>query len=254
MDPYLEAPGIWSDVHSSLPAIFREQLNPHLIPKYLAELDSEVVIDYLDNDWDDKRLVATPDVAMTKPARAATDVLTAEPSAPAPLRLQVPLPVEIRLTTVRIVHRERDRLVAAIELLSPVNKRPGSKRVDYLAKRRRYLESNVHLIEIDLLRKWPRMPLEGELPACDYLVMVSNFYERPDVDVWPIDIREPLPIISVPLLRPDDPVSLDLGEALRVAYARARYDLRIDYDRPPLPRLAPEAVAWATELIAKQAR
>jgi Protein of unknown function (DUF4058) len=40
MDPYLEAPSIWPDVHTNLMSIFREQLAPLLAPKYLAELMS----------------------------------------------------------------------------------------------------------------------------------------------------------------------------------------------------------------------
>ncbi len=32
MDPYLEAPGLWPDVHESLMYIFREQLTQHITP------------------------------------------------------------------------------------------------------------------------------------------------------------------------------------------------------------------------------
>ena len=49
MDPYLEAPAIWPDVHTSLMNIFREQLTPLLAPKYLAELETQVVIDRVDD-------------------------------------------------------------------------------------------------------------------------------------------------------------------------------------------------------------
>ena len=42
MDPYLEAPDLWADVHSRLVNIFAEQLSPQLAPKYLAELDKVV--------------------------------------------------------------------------------------------------------------------------------------------------------------------------------------------------------------------
>jgi hypothetical protein len=38
---------------------------------------------------------------------------------------------------------------------------------------------------------------------------------------------------------------LDLGQALRTAYERARYDLRVDYRTPPVPPLAPAETAWA---------
>jgi hypothetical protein len=97
------------------------------------------------------------------------------------------------------------------------------------------------------------MPLEGTLPDSAYLAMVSNAYERPACDVWPIGLSQPLPVLPIPLLRPDPPVSLDMGQALRTAYERARYDLRIDYDSPPTPSLSPEDAAWAATLLAQEA-
>jgi hypothetical protein len=47
MDPYLEAPNVWPDVPTSLMNIFREPLTPLLVPKYLAELEPQMVIDLL---------------------------------------------------------------------------------------------------------------------------------------------------------------------------------------------------------------
>ena len=96
------------------------------------------------------------------------------------------------------------------------------------------------------------MPLQGSLPKSDYLVVVSNAYERPSCDVWPIQLREPLPLLPIPLIRPDEPVPLDMGKALRTAYQRARYDLRINYHSPPTPRLDKKDVAWAHALIELQ--
>lgn len=49
MDPYLESPDIWSDVHSTLINLFREQLNPQLVPHYLAAYERaryDLRIDY----------------------------------------------------------------------------------------------------------------------------------------------------------------------------------------------------------------
>ena len=60
-----------------------------------------------------------------------------------------------------------------IELLSPANKQPGSDREQYIHKRRQLLCSQTHLVELDLLRGGPRMPVE-ELPACDYYALVSR--------------------------------------------------------------------------------
>jgi Protein of unknown function (DUF4058) len=245
MDPYLEAPSIWPDVHTSLMSIFREQLTPLLAPKYLAELETQVVIDQVDDDPQ----VVLPDVSITSSEMSASAPSTVAVATPSPVLVRVPLDVPTRLVSVYIRLRETGRLVAVIELLSPVNKRRGKGREEYLDKRRTFLTSPVHLIEIDLLRSYPRMPFDDPLPTADYIVMVCRAGERPRSSVWPISVRQPLPTIPIPLLPPDQPVPLDLGQALRTAYERARYDLRVDYQRSPRPPLSAAAAAWAAAMI-----
>ncbi len=249
MDPYLEAPGLWPDVHTRLINIFAEQLTPLLAPKYIAELNTQVVIDRVLDDPPDTTQAVLPDVTVTRPSGSESGAPTTVAMPPAPLRLTVPMAIPTRLVSIYIRLRETEKLITVVELLSPYNKRPGDGRREYLEKRITFFESDVHLIEIDLLRKWPRMPLEGSLPASAYLAMVSNAYERPACDVWPIGLRQPLPVLPVPLLKPDPDVPLDIGQALRTAYERARYDLRIDYTAPPIPPLSPEDVAWAAALL-----
>jgi hypothetical protein len=43
-------------------------------------------------------------------------------------------------------------------------------------------------------------------------------------EVWPLGLRQPLPVLPVLLQRPDPNVPVDMGQALRTAYKRARYD------------------------------
>ena len=241
MDPYLESSDIWSDVHSTLIPLLRDQLVPQVAPTYMAELDTQIVIERMEDDQP-KVKGAIPDVAVTHPAGsthgaateavAAGGVATMDIAAPTPLRFRIPLAYEVRIISLYIRRQEDKKLVTAVELLSPVNKRTGPQRRKYLNKRAAYFDEGIHLIEIDLLRSYPRMPLEGELPPCDYVIMVSDAKERPDCSVWPISVRQPLPIVPVPLLQPDEPVALDIGMALRTAYERARYDLRVDYTCP----------------------
>jgi len=226
-------------------SIIGEQLAPLLAPKYLAELETQVVIDQVDDDPQ----VVLPDVSVTR-----TDVPGGAPSAvavaaPAPVEVRVPMDVPTRLVSVYIRLRETGRLVAVIEPLSPVNKRRGRGRQEYLEKRRTFLKSPIHLIEIDLLRSYPRMPFDDPLPAADYVVMVCKAGERPRSSIWPVSVRQPLPTVPTPLLHPDPPVPLDLGQALRTAYERARYDLRVDYRKPPVPPLSPAYAAWAAGLL-----
>jgi hypothetical protein len=250
MDPYLEAPTLWPDAHSSLMTIFREQLTPLLVPKYVAELNTQIVIDNF-GDIPPETESALPDVTITQPRMLKESGGVALGVAAPPLRLRVPMSIPTRLVTIYIRQRENEKLVTVIELLSPVNKRPGDGRQAYLEKRNTFLHTPVSLVEIDLLRKWPRMPLEGKLPASDYLAVVCNMYERPECSVWPLSLRQPLPKLPIPLLRPDPPVELDIAQALQTAYERARYDLRIDYQAPCDPPLAPADAEWAATLIAQ---
>ena len=248
MDPYLEGPDLWPDVHNRLMNLFAEQLGDLLAPKYVAELNTQIVIDSF-GDISPETASVLPDVTIIQP-RMIRESRAESTAIAAPLRLRVPLPLPTRLVTIYIRHRETAKLVAVLELLSPVNKRPGAGRQAYLEKRATFLETSIHLIEIDLLRKWPRMPLEGRLPASDYLAMVCNMYERPNCDVWPILLRDPLPLLPIPLLRPDPPVQLDLNQALRTAYRRAHYDLRVDYRSECDPPLAAADAEWAALQIA----
>ncbi len=158
MDPYLEAPDVWPDVHTRLMNIFAEQLSPRLVPKYLAELTTQIVIERLPDDPAEPRYFL-PDVTLTKLREAGPMVLAEPPAMATAVRLRVPVALPTRLVSIHIRHRENEKVVAVIELLSPVNKRPGEGRDEYLKKRQTLLDSPVHLIEVDLLRAWPRMPL-----------------------------------------------------------------------------------------------
>jgi hypothetical protein len=115
MDPYLEAPAIWSDVHTSLRSIVQEQLTPLLAPKYLAELETQVVIDRIDDDPQ----VILPDVSVTTP-----DVSTGTPSAvavaaPAPVQIRVPLDVPTRVRAARRLSRLSPTSSARVSVSSP---------------------------------------------------------------------------------------------------------------------------------------
>ena len=59
-------------------------------------------------------------------------------------------------------------------MLSPFNKRPGEGREDYLRKRRLILQSEVHLVELDLLRDGERVPMGKPLPPADYYAIISR--------------------------------------------------------------------------------
>ena len=139
------------------------------------------------------------------------------------------------------------RLITVVELLSPTNKLPGSDRDQHLAKRARLMAQGVNLVEIDLLRGGPRMPMEG-VPACDYLVMVARPADWPRAGVWPIGLRDPLPPIPVPLAEPDPDVRVDLQRLLHAIYDAAGYD-RFIYAGEPDPPLRGEDAVWVAQFL-----
>jgi hypothetical protein len=138
------------------------------------------------------------------------------------------------------------RLVTAIEVLSPVSKRPSHEAYqDYLRQRRQLLRSETHLIEIDLLRGGERPPLERFVPPAPYYVTLSRAPRRPVVEVWPVRLWERLPVLPVPLLEPDPDVALDLGTVVAAVYERGAYARLIDYHLPPpLPALSEAQGTW----------
>jgi hypothetical protein len=140
------------------------------------------------------------------------------------------------------------RLVTAIEVLSPTNKR-GEGREEYLAKRRRILLSTAHLLEIDLLRKGQRVPMREALPDAAYFVFLSRAEARPATECWPIKLGDPLPAIPVPLLDGDPDVPLDLQEALTKVYDLLGYDLALDYTKAPEVALSGGETKWAEDLL-----
>src|SRR5207244_464686 len=117
-----------------------------------------------------------------------------------PMRLPTLLTARVPQRSVAILDAAGRRLVAAIELLSPSDKRVGGGREEYLERRENFLAGDVHLIEIDLLRRGTRLPMRGELPPVPYFAFVSRVGERPITGIWPVGIREPLPEIPVPLV------------------------------------------------------
>jgi hypothetical protein len=173
--------------------------------------------------------------------RAAAGVL----NAPAHVRLPV-LDIE-RWNFLEVRDRHSRELVTVIELLSPSNKRSGSNRDQYLARREGLLGSRAHLVEIDLLRGGRPMPSEDR-PDCSYSVLVSRVQERPRAAFWPITLRDRLPRIPIPLHPSDGEVPLDLQEILDRVHDASGYEDYI-YDGGPEPPLTPEEAAWASPFV-----
>ena len=256
MDPYLEG-YLWADVHNALASKIRQQLVPKLRPHYTARLEIYLVED---TSPEGEIGILYPDVQVLRGVQSTGSGSMAEASSStkggsvlmtsAPLTLLMLLPVEVRIATVEIRDTANNTLVACIEILSPVNKRePGL--TPYRQKRQRLYNANVHLIEIDLLRRGTRPFNHPRLPETAYLVTVTRA-QSGAVDIWPVHLQDPLPTIPVPLRSPDADVPLNLGDAIAAIYDEAAYDLSIDYRQlPPPPTLFEADLQWVADLLNK---
>jgi hypothetical protein len=249
MDPYLEG-YLWPDVHHRLATQISDQLMPLLRPKYVARLEIHMVTD----ETPEAEIgIMYPDVEIVRTSQRSDQAPTLHSDTPArdtimpsmtPVTVSVPLlEFEVRLATVEIRDVAQNQLVTSIEILSPVNKRePGLSR--YREKRQHLRTAQVHLLEIDLLRRGQRIPLHPHVRTSDYRVALIRAQARV-ADIWSINLPQPLPVVPVPLRPPDADVLLDLATALATIYDRAAYDLSIQYTQPPPPPpLSAEVQAW----------
>lgn len=246
MNPYLERPTIWPDVHLGLIQATRVTLAQAVAPRYYVAVEERTYIAAVDP----VSFVGRPDVAVVgspQPVPAASD---RAPTAilEGPILVEVPAPDEVRERYLEIRDSTNDEVITVIEILSPSNKRPGEGRTRYEQKRRQVLSLRTNLVEIDLLRAGEPMPV-SYIPASHYRILVSRGWQRPQAYLYPFNLRDPIPEIPVPLRRDEDEPSLALGELLTEVYDQARYDLRIDYTTEPDPPLSPDDDAWVGERL-----
>ena len=206
MDPYLESPDLWPDVHHRLISEIQAALNAALCPRYVGRI---VVRAYLDQEN-----------------------------------------VEVKEARVEVRQPQSNSHVTVIEIVSPGNKKECSSANELHGESRRGAGSSAHWVEIDLLREGiSPAGVNLPLPPSDYRIMVSRADRRPYSDCWPVSVRQPLPIIGIPLRGKDADVPLDLSTILRTAYERGAYDESIDYRQPPDPPLSPDDAKWAARLL-----
>lgn len=217
MDPYLEDPELWPDVRHELITVIRRQLQPQLLPRYVARIRECV---YLAEDDSVGRIVD----------------------------------VELNDARLEILRPRSDDTVTIIEVLRPAHKaETGQGRACYKDMRREVLGTPSNLVEVDLLRAGSRPQLQQNLlPSCDYAVLVSRIEKQWETEVWPIAVSQRLPVIAIPLATGEPDVRLDLQAALTTAYDNAGYDGDVDYRRdPPPPPLTDDQRAWLHDLLAK---
>lgn len=265
MDPYLEDPAIWPDLHNRLAYTLSEVLNQSLPAPYYARLESRPEVGLMEGP--PRRII--PDVSVQRggPAPGNMDlpeaggVAVAEPRARASTSLRIRLDDEpIRHQYVVICDSKRGgALVTLIEIVSPSNKQPGHDRLAYQRKQQEVLASEANLIEIDLHgggrpvvggdKLWN--VLAGSERLRRYVVAVSRSWQRdfePEFELYLFGLAEPLPCIQLPLREHEDEPLLDLQVVFQRAYDAGPYRRgAVDYAGPPVLGLDDNEQDWVRQ-------
>ncbi len=257
MDPYLESPALFPDLHDTFIVYLREVLNSQLPPPYYTGIATRVWV-----ETSERRIVPDVDILRPRPNGNGNPrtgggcVAVAEEVEAGAIQVSVERE-EVREKFLEIYAQPGgERLVTTVEILSLSNKTPGAHgRKPYMLKQREVLDSQVHLVEIDLLRAGvhstavPLPELHRRLAAFDYHVCTRRFDHPDDYFVFPIQLADRLPTIPIPLLPGSPSVRVDLQAVLERCYDVALYGRRARYREPAEPPLRVEQAAWAEQRL-----
>jgi hypothetical protein len=249
MDPYLENPSWWTNLHLLLIASTNAILKPILRPRgYLVSIGERVWVTEPGRPvYPDVAVVERPKFTPASPA----SVGTLEADAPVVVRT---FDVEVHEPYLEIIDAVGGHLVTGIEFLSPTNKAPGEGQDLYLKKQRETLQSGANLVEVDLLRHGrhtvavPAHLLSAQ-PEWHYLVSVARSGHRGEYEAYPASLQSKLPCIRLPLKPGDADVALDLQAVLSRAYDEGPFADRIDYTQPPPGRISAENAKWCEQVL-----
>ena len=257
MNPWLERPGLWPDVHDSLILTLRRALAPLVSPRYYIAAQQRTIFAVARPEPD----LIYPDLSVVESGissyevePAATSMLESIPAEP--MIVEVPARETITEDYLEVVEAPTHQVITVIEILSPSNKQPGEDRRAYEYKREKIFRSPTHLVEIDLLRHGKPMPFtlqaqtNGHMSHYRILVKRSEYPRR--AFLYPFNVRDSIPVFQLPLQPGDVEPPIRLGELLQQLYDELRYDLRVDYSQPPTPPLSEGDAKWAAEMLQRR--
>jgi len=248
MDPYLERTEIWPDFHDRLITHISETLQPKLRPRYVALTQDRLYV------VEHERPIR-PDVSVLRTDSDEGGVATAVAvEADRPLVVEV-VEEEIRQPLIHIVEPAAgNRIVTAIEVLSPDNKAPGSGRDSYLRKRSELWQAEAHLVEIDLLRGGERV-LRVSAERLERLASwcyVASVWRRPSkCELYTFPLEQRLPRIAIPLAHDDPDVVLDLQATFTRCWEAGPYPEVLRYDDTVPGELDSDQSAWCRHRLAE---
>ncbi len=263
-DPYLQRG--WEGFHTDMIVALRDAMRGRLPEGLRSRIEERVFLEETTTDGATSRRRLKPDAMILEypknypPPRyepegrslyeeAGDGVLVAEPVTVTLIE------EEVKERFIEIVDtRDGDRVVTTFELLSPSNKAPGQGLEEFRSKQAESWRAGVSLVELDFIRGGsPALSLPVSFadadPSVIYRVAIITGWRRGTGQIYPIQLRQRLPVISVPLRQDDPPLSLDLQWVHDVAYDRGEYALDIDYRKEPEPPLSGPDSVWSGRLL-----
>jgi hypothetical protein len=250
MDPYLEIQPFWGDFAPVFLGQIRNALLGSLLPRYEVRIEEYLMLTEEDHSLHRLRPDVTVSSAESWRPQSGGNVALLDPIV---TEAEYPAFEPRTQRRLKIIHLSRQRVVTALELLSPANKTPGEGgQGAYLDKRAELLTCHCNLVELDLLRGGERLPMNGPVPAGDYYAYIGRVATMPRCQVIAWSLRAALPKIPIPLLPEDGDCTLDLQAAFLATYEPAFYDRRLPYDRPLEPALRTADQSWVQEALARR--
>ncbi len=243
MNPYLEMPELWHQVHNRLIIAIADDIIPQIVPKYHVSIEERVYTSVAD-----VLMVGIADVAVSRRHESTSGNGVTTASLTEPAKVAVPIPEEVTERFLEVRSTQTGEVVAVIEILSPKNKRSGEGREAYQRKRQKIFASNTSLVEIDLLRGGEAMPVLGTADT-GYRILVSRGYRRPEADLYTFGLKDAIPAFPVPLREGEVEPVVDLQRLLNEVHVKARFDLVIDYSQSVKPALSAEEEVWVKEVV-----
>jgi hypothetical protein len=250
MDPYIERPAIWPDFHDALVTAIRGFLQPLLKPRYVALMQDRWFVVESDRPIrPDVAVIRTNELNRPKSSQGSAAVLDVDEPAVFEIWRE-----DVKQPLIEIIEpAEGNRVVTAIEVLSPDNKTPGKGRDNYLQKRDEYWQEGANLVEIDLLRGGRSTVLlsdeqRASLAPHRYLVTVTRRWPSRH-EAYPIPLSQRLPKVAIPLAYGDKDVSLELQAAMNRCWDEGPYPELLRYADGPPSDLSNEEQAWCRERL-----
>ncbi len=274
MNPYLEHPDLWPNVHQKMMAALADTLRKQLSLDYQVRIkerhyqvsgEDSLVVGSPGLSWGQRRA----DLSGSHEAIAHNPQADLQPSSPPgtlaslgvpsayefaaclrssrPISVLIPVPQKIYETYLEIIDTAGN-VVTIVEALSPKKKRPGRGRALYERQREAIFGSPAHFVEIDLLRGWEPPSIYGPDESDDYRILISRSEERPRAELYTWNVTEPIPQILLPLSGEEE-----LPFCLKAVVDQAcdRTDLLVNYQQAPLPPLRQPQNIWLEAFLQK---